>query len=531
MSTMLKTRGRKPNRIYLPLFLFALALIFHSVSARAEAELKHRIQGETARPQPPLVPVDLRWGPQLFVDDFLIAEQEGLSKTTHSPTRYEGNPILGHEQGTTQPYVTVVRDPETQKFRMWYNRDIGKESCVAYAESEDGKNWTVPNLGIHGEANKLFPISSPFQNGYGVSVLDEGLEACDPNRRFKCVWWGQEKEWPEGDPGLRVAFSPDGLHWTKYESNPVLPDFSELPYFEVDDIRKAYGIGDITDVYWDEFRNRYGVMLKTPAIPSDGYEGGPKARTYIRRLVSTSISNDFVNWLRPWRVILPEEDEGLLEFYGVGGPIARGSLLIGFVRMLHDDLPADPGGEAEGIGYAVLATSRDGIRWERHDDIFLDRAENSDAWDHAMTWIGCCLDVGDEMFIYYGGYKRGHKIEAKTERQLGLATMPLDRFVSRDAEGKGSLRTVQCYLRDGKEKALTLNADASKGSIRVQLRDNHGEVIDGFSFEDCEPITRDGLHIPVRWKSKSLDDLLAATLHLEFEMENASLYGFDVTDR
>lgn len=37
-----------------------------------------------------------------------------------------------------------------------------------------------------------------------------------------------------------------------------------------------------------------------------------------------------------------------------------------------------------------------------------------------MTWADCQLVVGDEMFIYYGGYARGHKVERFTERQIGL---------------------------------------------------------------------------------------------------------------
>ena len=43
-----------------------------------------------------------------------------------------------------------------------------------------------------------------------------------------------------------------------------------------------------------------------------------------------------------------------------------------------------------------------------------------------MTWIGACLPVGDEVFLYYGGYARGHKVESTTERQLGMARLRKD---------------------------------------------------------------------------------------------------------
>lgn len=514
--------------------LFGLLLLVTTPN-RVGVAKEVSVPGETDPSVPPLIPVDLRWGPQLFVDDFLIAESRNLTRTTSQPRRFEGNPILGHEEGTTQPYVSVIRDPQTGKFRLWYDRDRGVDSAVAYAESNDGIAWETPNLGILGDSNKVMSISEPFQSGYGASVLDDGPNASDPDKRFKLVWWGQAKDWPEGDPGFRVAFSPDGLHWTKYPGNPVLPDFSEAPPHDVNDRRRAYGVGDIIDVYWDPIRNRYGALIKTPATPADGYEMGPKARSYIRRLVSGSISNDFTSWLRPWRVIVPEDrDEGILEFYGVGGIVSRGSLLVGFVRILRDDLPYNPGEPAEGIGYTTLVTSREGLVWERHDDVFMDRGEEPDAWDRAVTWVGSCLEVGDRLYLYYGGYKRGHKIEPEKERQIGLALLPKDRFVSRDSADEGFLRTVPCYLHDGRGRKLALNVNAGGGVVRVQLKDSRGEVFPGYSFEDCVPIRTDGFSEAVLWEKKGgqlsaeLSDLFAETLIVEFQIEKARLYGFDI---
>src|SRR6185295_19196358 len=79
-------------------------------------------------------PVDLRVGPQLFIDDYLIAESANLQRVTHSPTRFGDTPVLGNKAQTMQPYVTVIHDPDTGKFRMWYNSGIGLDACIAYAE-------------------------------------------------------------------------------------------------------------------------------------------------------------------------------------------------------------------------------------------------------------------------------------------------------------------------------------------------------------------------------------------------------------
>lgn len=506
--------------------VLVFVLVCSFVSAHAEnsfATTPTAIPSFNIRTFPACDPVDVSTSPQLFIDDYLIAASHGLTRQTQSPTRYEANPILGWEQHTTQPYVTVLRDPDSGRFRMWYNYGIGRESTVAYAESADGKTWETPSLGIMGDTNRLFEISAPFQNGYGVSVIDDGPGFDPADRRYKVAWWGQSKPWPDGDPGMRVAFSSDGLHWTPFEGNPVLPDFGEEWF--LDDPRRPYGVGDIIDVFRDPYRNRYGTLVKTPAIPADNLATAPKARTYIRRLVSASASEDFMDWQQPWRVIIPEpRDQDLLEFYSAGGTIARGGLLISYVRMLHDDYAAEPGGEPEGIGYATLATSRDGQRWERHDDIFFDRNPESGAWDRAMTWIGSALPVDDQLYIYYGGYARGHKSDPQKERQLGLAFLPLDRFVARTAGDEvGELITVP-LKKPANAASLYLNADASAGKIQVQLLDEGGIVIEGATYADHPPLHEDGLRIKVPDLVWPADH---DVLRIAFRLRNASIYTFE----
>ena len=65
-------------------------------------------------------PVDLRQDPQLFIDDYLIAESGELRKVVQQPKRFLDRPILGWEHHTTQPYATVLRDAQSGLFRMWY---------------------------------------------------------------------------------------------------------------------------------------------------------------------------------------------------------------------------------------------------------------------------------------------------------------------------------------------------------------------------------------------------------------------------
>src|SRR5688572_27464282 len=76
-------------------------------------------------------------GPQLFLDDYLIDRLEGLTRRVEQPQRL-GRPVLDSKTfGTTQPYLTALRDPQTKGFRLWYNRG----PAVWHADSDDGIRW------------------------------------------------------------------------------------------------------------------------------------------------------------------------------------------------------------------------------------------------------------------------------------------------------------------------------------------------------------------------------------------------------
>src|SRR5262245_57344314 len=186
----------------------------------------------------------------------------------------------------------------------------------------------------------------------------------------------------------------------------------------------------------------------------------------------------------------------------MGAVHLRGTLRIGMVRALRDDLPCDVGGPKNGIGYSVLATSRDGITWQRHREPFLDRNPVRGSWDHAMTWIGAAVPVGDEMFFYYGGYARGHKVEPTTERQMGLARMKRDRYLALvPGNDEGRLVTRPFVVPAGR---LTMNTRATRGAVFVRVLDPAGQPLDEPGASEALPLDGDVLAGEVPWQ-ESLD--------------------------
>lgn len=445
-------------------------------------------------------------GPHLFLDNHLIEHMQGLRREVLPPERLP-NPVLDQATfGTTQNHLTVLPDPEGQRIRAWYNRG----DAVWHAESRDGIEWINPR-----------PVLEP-PYAFGASVIDEGPGASDPSRRFKLAQWRQnERGQPGPDSGMWVAFSPDGLQWTLHEGNPVL-----LTWPEGIGVRVPHRTSDIIDVFHDRKLHRYLAFVKLPAVAADGFEPGPRAGALFRRLVGLSTSPDFVNWTRPVRIFEPDsKDEGLLEFYGMAGVHRRGSLYIGFVRILHDEIAAEPGGPVNGVGYTVLATSRDGLNWTRQREPFLQRNIQPGTWDRAVAWGCAVLQMEDETFIYYNGRALGHKV-SPSDRQFGLARMKRDRYMAlMPADRFGTLRTHAMTVPKGADR-MTINANASLGSVKVRVLDEQGRssVLNGSSNEAT--IQGDVIAAEVDW-CRLIGELQGRSVKLEFEVRDAALFGFE----
>jgi hypothetical protein len=422
-------------------------------------------------------------GPQLFVDDYLLAAQAGVSRVVNHPEKLPAPIVTGREDSCFQPYVTVLRDPSSGRYRIWYGVPEGPaRTHLAYMESEDGVHFTRPH--------RVLRDPAPIQ--FGTSILDEGPDYPDPAKRYKYGWWY--------GGGLQVAASADGLDWTPLAPGVVL-----------------HHDHDINCIFRDPIRGRYMAMVSS-------YTTGPTWKGQ-RRIPMESTSDDLVHWREPWPVITPVdgEDPGETQYYCMGGLVARGGLLVGMLRVLRDDLPADAGGPVAGIGYTVLAWSRDGENWQRDREAFLDRNPASGTWDHAMAWADCQLIVGDETRLYYGGYARGHKIERFTERQLGLARMPRDRYVARRAGARRGRLVTVLFMVSG--TAIKVNTNA-RGYLRARLLDQAGRPYPGFDFGDCAEVRGDAVAHRLEWRAK-LGDLRGRAACLEFALREADLYGFE----
>jgi len=439
--------------------------------------------------------IELKPGPHLFIDDYLIAEQSFLSRTVNNPEKLP-DPIISGKKGgddNFQPYMTILHDQETKRFRMWYNTpETARQSHIGYIESEDGINWIRPHR----------VLDDPYPIKFGVTVVDRGTDYADLSQRYVLAAYLTD--------GMMVSTSPDGFDWKNIRPEAPLKHNH-----------------DISSLHWDPIRQQYLAIV---SVWKRNEEWNDNQRTPHQ-----SVSKDLVNWEDPWPIMYgkigPPIEKGETQFYAMSGVIVRGDLLIGLVKILRDDINATPGKtgkemgdlkrKAAGLGYTVLAWSRDGRTWDRDHEPFLDRNYVPGSWDHAHAWGDEQIIVDDETYIYYGGYAHGHKVDRFNERQIGFAKMPVDRYVSREASiNVGRLLTKNLVLQG---KAISVNAKVV-GEMRVRLVDISGSPINGFDWIQLEG---DNIAHKVDWKG-DLSSLGDQPVQIEFQLKNAQLFGFNL---
>ena len=442
---------------------------------------------------------------QIFIDDSLVSAKSGMERHTHPCTK-PPRPVLGPEMNWERDgddqrvyvYGTVLRDPETGAFRMWYNRLSG----VLYATSEDGLRWNRPRLNL-AEFQGTRENNCVLTSLHSPSVVYNPDAA--PKERYAMLGYkgGNER-------GYRAAYSEDGLHWHLYLKNPVLPS------------------GDTCTLMYDPKSGAYLAFHKRNV----------KWRGHERRTVYLAESRDMQAWSKPLLVMAPDEiDDAQIEkeggrfgqFYNMSA-FPYGDQYLGFVTLFHFTGPPERKGPLQsnddGPIDVQLVHSRDGRSWERCEDRTPVIPNGPYAYD-----AGCILGVangvvatGDEIWTYYTAITTTHGGFVPEKRiTIGLAKWRLDGFVSLDAgEETGIVRTVPLNCEGNR-----LYVNAASESLTAAVLDASGTPLSGYAHEDCETLQGDFVRHAVTWKRHTTlpDD---RPLCFEFRMKNAQLYSFRI---
>ena len=146
------------------------------------------------------------------------------------------------------------------------------------------------------------------------------------------------------------------------------------------------------------------------------------------------------------------------------------------------------------------------------------------------------IDVGDEVYVYYGGRPYLHspgaaKDKKDTPRSIVLATLKRDRFVSIDATDDGGYMLTKPIAYPGGKLHVNARTTSPDGFVRVAVREGHGvrdgEWVQDFSFDRSQPFSGDSLNAVMTWEGNdTVGSFPSEVLRLHFWLENAELYSF-----
>lgn len=530
-------------------------------------------------------PIHIGSRKQVFIDNRFVDVANGVTLSPQAPRRADGDSIAQEHSWEcfSLGYMSVAKADGV--YHMWYcpvgidaerGRPIRREEYyqkpsnqpgsrkgmirgVCYARSTDGVHWEKPMLGM---TTDLKDNDNNFCVGYGASGVSgsaKGAVCCDPHapasERFLMIAGagGDVAGLPGQDGGLIALCSADGIHW-KPKAAEVVMD-TERRHLDTHNV-----------VFWDDRLGKYVAYLrKNPNPPgfgqfrtiaraeSETLQGLPTVQdadvVFAPDQLDPSAYNPHfghtvpvVDYYTPCVIKYPWAQDAYYMF-----PSAYFKYDDWFLHEYQNGAPVNAG--PVDIRFAA---GRDGVLWQRYDRrpfVRLGRTGSPDSGALYMGWG--MVDAGDgDIYMYYEasdgvhGWNRnkenndlicsgGHGPAADNSvhviRRLAIRR---DGFLSLHGSYGGGFFTTP-LLRCAGDR-LEINVDTSAlGMIRVEIQDEHGRFLDGYSREDCDIIhsVNDVSHV-VRWRGNA--DTAAVTdrpIRILFEIRDADLYAFQFQPR
>ncbi len=497
-------------------------------------------------------PLDVGTRRQVFIDNLFQENAKGIELRVHQPKKtgeFTMKPEHPWEQGGVGPYSSVLKEGDT--YHMWYHVMSTVQwhtgdglGSICYARSKDGIHWEKPPINLI-----KFP-GSDWNNivlGFGAGGVkfgqDGGMVFLDPTappeEKFRLAM-----RLDQLGEGIHVISSPDGIHWKPTHISAI----TARPQ------AKGHHLDSQNVVFWDARINKYVAYLRRN-VDVPGSQGRSIARGESATLKGFPVVQDLPVVLGPDAQDAFLGGAPVVDYYmSAATPYAGAADCYvmfptayyhyiggGILPEFKGDIPTNAGPLD-----SRFAASRDGSTWQRYNrEAFVPLGMKGE-FDWASTRViwGVVPDVsGNYLYMYYRGSDWLHGWDRDernkkllTEAGLGASqniavlsrvVLRRDGFVSVRAHAEIGEFTTPALVFSGKQ--LVLNVDTSAtGIAKVELQDEQGRALSGFSSEDCDLVhTANDVSRGVSWRGRSdVSSLAGRPVRLRFLLRDADLYAF-----
>lgn len=445
---------------------------------------------------------------QLFVDNLLVDKMEGTSLQLNHPVAKEAVlPFDRPWEGLYCGYATVLEDGG--RWRLYYRgspvngKDGSNGEVTCLAESGDGIHWTRPNLGLYEyegvkDNNIVLKDQAPYSHNF--SPFRDTKPGVPDNERYKALAGVSES-------GLMAFVSSDGLRWNKMQEKPILTE----------------GAFDSQNLaFWSEAEGCYVCYFRT--WNKGGFSGF--------RTVSRSTSPDFRQWSAPVAMTFGDTPNEHIYTNQTLPYFRAPQIYLAFPARFMPGRKVLTPEEAQAIGVeseyssdcseTCFMTSRGGNRYDRtFMEGFIRPGFGVQNWSSRTNYTayGLIPTSDSEISLYI---QRNY---GQPTHYLQRLTIRTDGFVSVNALYRGGELITKPLKFTGDRLILNYSTGAA-GSIQVEIQDETGAPLPGYTLGDCPEIIGDRIDGAARWKEKtSVSELAGKTVRLRFVMKDADLYS------
>ena len=509
----------------------------------AIAVILHYFAPGTIRGDDSAAVLDIGLRRELFVDGTLITKFAGKAELRlHHPVPQEV--VLDCDrpwEGNAVNYNTVFQDGD--RYRMYYRGSHGNyvpyvpdnrpnhPDVYCYAESSDGIRWTRPNLGlVEFNGSKENNIILKGVGAHAFSPFKDSRPDCQPDAKYKALGVGYAKK-----HGLYAFQSPDGIRWTLISPEPVITEGA----FDSQNLAFWDGKRGEYRAYSRHFRNGRDIQtctskdfIKWSTPQFVDYDSWDKSAAKSDDLEANSrpgrVSQFYTNQIMPYHRA-PHLLLGFPTRYIDRGWSASARALPRYDYRLRRGLTSRREGTA--ITDGMLIASRDGQRFRVWADSFLRPGLRSRAsWfygDAYQAWglveTKSAFEDGPLELSLYATERNHQEVGGTVLRRY---TIRMDGFVSLRAPLAGGEATTKPLRFAGSQLRINF-ASSAAGDVRVEIQDESGRPIPGYSMNQCDDIYGDDLDRTVTWNgSADVRQLAGQTVRLRLALEDADVFSF-----